>query len=449
MAVAVTHTKTLVSPDSGAEDKVYGSDYVSATSHSITGLGDAAEKNVGTAAGTVAAGDHLHTGVYEPAGVAAADITDSGAAGRDALMSSTQASARAAIGAGTSSFSGAYADLTGKPTLGALSDQDTVSDADWSGTDLAIGNGGTGQSTATAAFDALAPTTTQGDIIYHNGTDNVRLAKGTASQVLTMNSGATAPEWADAAAGSSSMDRGQLFGLTMSNAADTVNDITVAAGEARDEADSADMTLAGAITKQLDAGWAVGTNAGGLNTGTVAANTWYEVHLIKRTDTGVVDVMFTTTANRATLPTSYTKQRRIGWIRRNGTTILQFTQIGDYITLTTQINDASFTATATATAITLTAPPSTIARFRGAAEATTAVNTTNVTVFSEIVEGNVTPTETTGIASLGLNDIAGASAAHFELRVSATSTIEHDSDGATYTVDVSTYGWIDERLRLA
>lgn len=64
------------------------------------------------------------------------------------------------------------------------------------GTDVAITDGGTGQSTATAAFDALAPTTTQGDIIYHNGTDNVRLAKGTAGQTIKMNSGATAPEWA-------------------------------------------------------------------------------------------------------------------------------------------------------------------------------------------------------------------------------------------------------------
>jgi len=60
---------------------------------------------------------------------------------------------------------------------------------------LAIGSGGTGQATATAAFDALAPTTTQGDIIYHNGTDNVRLPKGTAGQILVMNAGATAPEW--------------------------------------------------------------------------------------------------------------------------------------------------------------------------------------------------------------------------------------------------------------
>lgn len=43
----------------------------------------------------------------------------------------------------------------------------------------------------------LSPMTTQGDITYHNGTDNVRLAKGTALQHLRMNSGATAPEWAN------------------------------------------------------------------------------------------------------------------------------------------------------------------------------------------------------------------------------------------------------------
>ena len=35
----------------------------------------------------------------------------------------------------------------------------------------------------------------QGDVLYYNGTDYVRLPKGTASQVLKMNSGATAPEW--------------------------------------------------------------------------------------------------------------------------------------------------------------------------------------------------------------------------------------------------------------
>ena len=38
----------------------------------------------------------------------------------------------------------------------------------------------------------------QGDTLYYNGTDYVRLAKGTAGQALVMNSGATAPEWGSA-----------------------------------------------------------------------------------------------------------------------------------------------------------------------------------------------------------------------------------------------------------
>ena len=45
-----------------------------------------------------------------------------------------------------------------------------------------------------------------GDILYHNGTDWVMLAKGTADQVLTMNDGATAPNWEDAAGGGGGLD---------------------------------------------------------------------------------------------------------------------------------------------------------------------------------------------------------------------------------------------------
>jgi hypothetical protein len=50
---------------------------------------------------------------------------------------------------------------------------------------------------------ALNPETTAGDISYRGGTANAktRLGIGTAGQVLTVNSGATAPEWKDAAGG--------------------------------------------------------------------------------------------------------------------------------------------------------------------------------------------------------------------------------------------------------
>lgn len=64
---------------------------------------------------------------------------------------------------------------------------------------LAINSGGTGQTTKTEAFDALAPTTTKGDLIVSNGTDNVRLAVGTNDYVLTADSTqATGVKWASA-----------------------------------------------------------------------------------------------------------------------------------------------------------------------------------------------------------------------------------------------------------
>lgn len=58
---------------------------------------------------------------------------------------------------------------------------------------LPIANGGTGQTTAPTAFNALSPMTTAGDVIY-GGTSGAgtRLAAGTTSQVFV---GGTTPSW--------------------------------------------------------------------------------------------------------------------------------------------------------------------------------------------------------------------------------------------------------------
>lgn len=57
------------------------------------------------------------------------------------------------------------------------------------------GAGDAEEVTATQILDWLG-TAAQGDLLYRNATDWVFLPKGTANQVLKMNSGATAPEWA-------------------------------------------------------------------------------------------------------------------------------------------------------------------------------------------------------------------------------------------------------------
>ena len=62
---------------------------------------------------------------------------------------------------------------------------------------VAIANGGTGQTTASAAFNALSPVTSTGDLIIGNGTNSAtRLAIGANTYLLTSNG--TTASWAAA-----------------------------------------------------------------------------------------------------------------------------------------------------------------------------------------------------------------------------------------------------------
>jgi hypothetical protein len=77
---------------------------------------------------------------------------------------------------------------------------------------LPIANGGTGQTSKTPAFDALAPSTTKGDLIVYDGTDNIRLAAGTDGFALTASSGA---------------DSGLAYASVLTNPMTAVGDVIV------------------------------------------------------------------------------------------------------------------------------------------------------------------------------------------------------------------------------
>lgn len=147
---------------------------------------------------------------------------------------------------------------------------------------------------------------------------------------------------------SSGLPIGHLHGLTLSNnGSDATNDIDIAVGACRSDDDTDDIRLTVALTKQLDGAWAVGDDAGGLDTGSIA-NTTYHVWLIKRTDTGVVDVLFSTSASSPTMPSDYDKKRRIGSIVRVAGAIIPFLQDGDLFLWKTLVdNSASFTGVST------------------------------------------------------------------------------------------------------
>lgn len=93
---------------------------------------------------------------------------------------------------------------------------------------VSVANGGTGQTTTAASFDALAPTTTFGDMIARSSTANVRVPIGTSGQVLTVVSGA--PAWAAAGGGGTpTASASYVFQFNLNgNASSTIGQLTKA-----------------------------------------------------------------------------------------------------------------------------------------------------------------------------------------------------------------------------
>jgi len=148
--------------------------------HSFSGLLDVANGGTGTAT---------------PALVAGTNVTITGTWPNQTVNSSgTVTSVAATVPA--------FLSITGSPitTTGTLA-------ITYSGTALPIANGGTGQTTASAAFNALSPVTSTGDLIIGNGTNSAtRLAIGTNGYVLTSNG--TTASWSAATGGVSQIVAG-------------------------------------------------------------------------------------------------------------------------------------------------------------------------------------------------------------------------------------------------
>ena len=135
---------------------------------------------------------------------------------------------------------------------------------------------------------------------------------------------------ADAFYGEVPLPIAYINGLILSNGTDSDHDIDIASGKARSEDDSVNMTVASGITKQIDAAWTVGTDAGGLFSGSVASDTTYHIFVIKNPTTGVVDAGFDTDLNATNRPAAYTKYRRIGSLYTDGSSnLVQFNQFED------------------------------------------------------------------------------------------------------------------------
>ena len=328
-------------------------------------------------------------------------------------------------------------------------------------TPLTVPEGGTGLGTLTANSLMIGNGTSTPNFLTSSTTGALPFWTGTAWGAAALTAGPnisiTNSSSGVTIAAAAAVLRSYLAGLTLS-AAGSTGTFGIAAGEASDSTNAAMMTLASALTKTTS-NWAVGTGSGGLDTGTIANLTWYAVFLIERTDTNVVDVIFTKeTAGSApspTLPTNYTLSRYIGSMMTDSSGYwTQFVQYGDLFEWYTPIATISTTNPGTSAVLrTLTTPlginvqavmqveignggtgVSAHAYFSDPATADVAVSSTFTDLSRAIAEtGGVT--ESAGRVTV-MTNTSGQIRSRF------------DASDASVTLYIHTLGWTDTRGKL-
>lgn len=273
-------------------------------------------------------------------------------------------------------------------------------------------------------------------------TDALTKAEG---DILQYRSGA----WANRTVVQASADltpNGYISGLTLS-AAGSTGTFGIAVGLAGDSTGVIGMLLASAFTKTTSA-WAVGTGNGAMDTGAVAINTWYHVFLIKRSDTGLVDVLFSLSATGPTMPASYTYKRRIGAMKTDASSKwLAFLQVGDHFVWATPIKDLDSGAVVASGGYTLnlTGVPTgvnVVARLRGFY--------TNATVgslflISSPLELAATPNAIRGNLTAAVQVTGAASCFTCDVVTDSTATIRYSVNQNSSDIALDAYGWIDSR----
>ena len=191
---STTANSTTVIATTGFYGPVVGSNVMSATVITASSNVNAPTMNSTTAnSATVIA----TTGFYGPvigSNVIGSTVITASSNVNAPTMNSTTANSATVV-----ATTGFYGPMIGSNTISAS----TLT----LGTALSIGNGGTGQTTASAAFAALSPITTLGDLIYGDASGNdVRLAgntTGTKNFLIQTGTGtvSAAPAWGTLAAG--------------------------------------------------------------------------------------------------------------------------------------------------------------------------------------------------------------------------------------------------------
>jgi hypothetical protein len=166
----------------------------------LSKVGNTLNVNVGNGLSTDGSNNLVVLNADGTINVSSAGIKVGSASLTDTQISPTAAIARSKIAAGTVGQV-----VINDPTTGLLSSE----------ANLAISRGGTNAATAQGAINNISGLTTTGDLLYFDGTNSTRLARGTSGFILTATAGSIG--WADGSTVFAKIDLSNLAGTTAIN----------------------------------------------------------------------------------------------------------------------------------------------------------------------------------------------------------------------------------------
>lgn len=230
--------------------------------------------------------------------------------------------------------------------------------------------------------------------------------------------------------------------ITISNGTDSDHDIDFTAGNFNFD-DGTGQAVATALTKQLDNSWAEGDNTGGLDTGSVAADTTYYMFAIWNPTTSTADFLFSASLSSPTLPSGYTKKKRIASLVTDGSSNIRngnYTFFGGGYRLIYSTKIAAFTAVSpvAGTDLSLDCPPNTFVLLSGSMAHTGTFSWYSVnskTEGGQVISGAI------GNVTLARSSITPP----FPILADSSSTIQHGyvSGSGSSSVDLDLDGWIE------
>lgn len=257
-----------------------------------------------------------------------------------------------------------------------------------------------------------------------------------------------------------SLFRGYIDGLTTAHDTDADHDIAISPGAAMSSDGSVFMELAATLTKQIDATWAAGDDAGGMAEGiTVGNDTWYHLFLLSSADGATVDAGWDTSvtaanllADTAVVAAGLTKARMIWSHRTNGSAnIRAYTQLHDECLWAVQSDDVNSDNPGTSAVTPTLLTPLGIKCWVKATVRVFAGTTSNITVLITSPDQTDTAAATTAF-TLEANSGAAARPVVFgQWRTNTSSQIRYrfSASGASDNMRIQTIGFQHPRGRNA